>query len=230
MIKAILMDFNGVIIDDEPIQMKVYQEILGSEGIGLSEDDYYSCLGMDDRRFIEAAYARAGKDLPAGKTAELSAAKTRRWAEHVEKELPLFEGIENFVKKMSRQFTLGIVSMAGRGEIEHVLTRTGLRANFDVIVSSADVTKCKPDAECYRTGFEVIDASRTSNGHLPITHRECLVIEDTPQGIQAAKNADLFALGVPNTVSAEELRAAGADWIAHDLDDWMPDSIRRVFV
>lgn len=230
MIKAILMDFNGVIIDDEPIQMKVYQEILGKEGIALSEDDYYSCLGMDDRRFIEAAYARAGKDVSEGKTAELKAAKTEKWAEYVEKELPLFDGIENFVKKMAQQFTLGIVSMAGRDEIDHVLEWTGLRSSFDIIVSSADVTACKPDAECYRTGFEVIDAARTANGHLPITHRECLVIEDTPQGIQAAKNADLFALGVTNTVSAKDLRAAGADWIAYDLDDWMPDSIRRVFV
>ena len=52
MIKAILFDFNGVIIDDEPIQMKAYQEILKKEDIDLTDEHYYSCLGMDDKTFI----------------------------------------------------------------------------------------------------------------------------------------------------------------------------------
>jgi beta-phosphoglucomutase-like phosphatase (HAD superfamily) len=62
-----------------------------------------------------------------------------------------------------------------------------------------------------------------------MTHSECLVIEDTAPGIMAAKNADLPALGVTNTVDAATLRAAGAGAIAADLRDWMPESIRRVF-
>ncbi len=60
MIKAILMDFNGVIINDEPLQMQAYQEILKDDAIELTEADYYSCLGMDDRTVIETAYLRAG--------------------------------------------------------------------------------------------------------------------------------------------------------------------------
>jgi beta-phosphoglucomutase-like phosphatase (HAD superfamily) len=63
-----------------------------------------------------------------------------------------------------------------------------------------------------------------------MTHSECLVIEDSPPGVVAAKNADLQVLGVANTVPADEMRAAGADAIAHDLNDWMPDTIRLVFV
>ena len=63
-----------------------------------------------------------------------------------------------------------------------------------------------------------------------MTHGECLVIEDSPPGVVGARSADLPVLGVTNTVSAAELRAAGAGAIATDLRDWMPDSIRRVFV
>jgi len=63
-----------------------------------------------------------------------------------------------------------------------------------------------------------------------MTHNDCLVIEDSPPGIVGARKADLPALGVTNTVSAEELRAAGAGAVAIDLRDWMPESIRRVFV
>ncbi len=230
MIKAILMDFNGVIIDDEPVQMRAYQEILKAEGIDLTEDDYFASLGMDDRTFVSAAYKRAGKKAGAAKMDELVDAKFAKWSEIMTGELPLFDGIENFVEKMSREFALGIVSMASRREIEFVLEKSGLASHFSTIVSAENVSICKPDPECYRIGFRQIDSVRTSEGHLPMTHGECLVIEDSPPGIAAARKADLPALGVANTVAADKLRAAGAGAVATDLRDWMPESIRRVFV
>ena len=229
MIKAILMDFNGVIIDDEPVQMRAYQEVLREDGIDLTEEDYFSALGMDDRTFVAAAYERAGKKARESRIQEMIEAKAVKWKESVGSELPLFDGIGNFVEKMSREFTLGIVSMARRQEIDFVLEKSGLGKYFSTIVSSENTSKCKPDPECYRTGFRQIDAIRTAQGHLPMTHGECLVIEDSPPGIAGARSADLPALGVTNTVSAERLREAGAGAIATDLSDWMPDSIRRVF-
>jgi HAD superfamily hydrolase (TIGR01509 family) len=230
MIKAILFDFNGVIIDDEPIQMRAYVEILKKEGIDLTEDEYYECLGMDDKTFIAAAYKRAKKELEANKVLEIMQAKTNRWREIIAGKVPLFEGIENFIRKMEPEFELGIVSMARREEIEFVLNATNLADCFSAIVTAEDITVCKPDPQCYRTGFRLIDAAHTMRNHLPITHGECLAIEDSPQGIMAARNADLKALGVTNTVSGEELRDAGADAVAKNLDDWFPESVRQVFV
>lgn len=230
MIKAILMDFNGVIINDEPLQMKAYQEILKGEAIELTEADYYLCLGMDDRTFIEAAYKRAGKEASAERIKEINDAKTARWREIVDKEIPLFAGVENFVKKMEKDFALGVVSMARREEIEYVLEKVGLRGSFLSIVSAEDVSACKPNPECYHKGFNLIDAARTMRGSNPIVHGDCLVIEDSPPGIQAGKRAGLKTLGITNTVSAKQLRDAGADVVSKSLDDWMPDAMRRVFV
>ncbi|MGB7068275.1 MAG: HAD family phosphatase [Pyrinomonadaceae bacterium] len=230
MIKAILLDFNGVLIDDEPIQMRAYQEILEKEGITLTEADYYSCLGMDDASFVAAAYDRAGKAPAPNKILEVTQAKTEKWRESIAGRIPLFDGVENFVRKMANDFTLGIVSMASREEIEHVLETSGMADKFSVIVCAGEARKPKPDPECYRIGFRKIDSARTSGGHLPMTHGECLVIEDSPAGVIAARSADLPTLGVTNTVGAEELRAAGANQIAADLNDWMPHSVRRVFV
>lgn len=229
MIKAILLDFNGVIIDDEPIQMRAYQEILRTEGIELTDEEYYSSLGMDDTTFVTAAYKRAGKTPDANKILELTQAKTGKWHDIVSGEVPLFDGAENFIRKMANDFTLGIVSMAKREEIAFVLKETGLAECFSIIVSADDVSACKPDPECYRIGFRMIDSFRTSNNHLPMIHSECLVIEDSPPGVVAARFADLPVLGVTNTVSAEALRKAGASWTAWNLDDWMPDSVRRAF-
>src|SRR5215204_4108788 len=230
MIKAILFDFNGVIIDDEPIQMKAYQEILGKDGVVITEEDYYSCLGMDDKTFVEEAYRRADKKPETNKILEATLAKTEKWREIIADELPIFPGVADFIKKMSKDFALGIVSMAKREEIEFVLERANLSDCFSVIISAENVENCKPHPECYLKGFNALDSYRIHRKHLPMVHGECLVIEDSPPGIQSAKAARLQALGVTNTVSAEALRAAGADAVAKNLDDWMPGSVRRVFV
>ena len=229
MIKAILMDFNGVVIDDESIQHDVYRELFKADGIDVTDDTYYSRLGMDDKTFVASILDEAGKPSGIDRVLELTTAKTQRWRERVSSEMPLFPGIENFIRKMANEFAVGLVSMSKREEIDFVLEKAGLTQCFSVIVSAEEVARCKPDPECYRKGFEQIDLVRISQGHLPMTHSECLVIEDSPAGVAAGKSADLQVLGVTNTVSEGKLRKAGADWVAKDLNDWMPASIRRAF-
>ena len=131
---------------------------------------------------------------------------------------------------MERDFTLGIVSMARREEIEYVLEKANLADCFSIIVSAEDVTACKPDPQCYIKGFNLIDAERMRRGKNPIVHGDSLVIEDSPPGIVAGKRAGLKTLGVTNTVDAKQLREAGADSVSKNLDDWMPDAVREVFV
>ena len=229
MIKAILLDFNGVIINDEPIQMKAYQEILKNEGIDLSEEDYYASMGMDDRTFVESAFERAGKKAEGNKVLELVQAKTQKWREIVAGGIPLFPGVENFIRKMEKEFALGIVSMAKLEEIEYVVGQTGLRDCFVTIVSAEDVSRCKPDPEAFLKGFNRIDAARIALGRNPIVHGECVVIEDSPQGIMGARAAGLRTLGVTNTVSEKVLREAGAESVTKNLDDWMPDTFQLVY-
>ena len=228
-IRAVLMDFNGVIINDEPIQMKAYQDLFNAEGIELTEADYLACGGMDDVTFLKHNYKRVGKDLSDEKIAELKAGKTAGWRKIIDKEIPIFEGVENFVKKASTRFALGIVSMANREEIEYILDKTGLRENFSAIISANDVTECKPSPQAYLEGFRRLDKLRISEGHHPLTHKECLVIEDVPQGIRAGKSAGMPVLAVTNTFDAETLRKAGADAVTQTLADWMPESMVQVF-
>lgn len=230
MIHAILFDFNGVIIDDEPLQMKSYQEVLRTtEGITLTEADYYASLGMDDRTFVRTTFARAGKELDDKHLRAVIEEKSVLHRQMIEGELPLFPGVETFIKAARREFALGVVSMARLVEIEHVLERAKLAEAFSVVVSAEDVSVCKPDPACYKLGFKLLDAARYAAGKMSMTPDECLAIEDAPPGIRAARAAGLRTLGVTNTVDAAALRAAGADVVTASLADWTMDALRHVF-
>lgn len=230
MIKGLLLDFNGVIINDEPIQHAAYKEIFSADGIDVTDEMYYSRLGMDDKTFVASILEEAGKPADMDKVLELTSAKTAHWRDIVSDAMPIFEGVENFVRKCSQELSLGIVSMAKREEIDFVLEKVGIADCFSVVVSADSVTQCKPDPQCYRQGFRDLDLARTSQGHLPMVHADCLVIEDSPPGVRAGRAAGLPVLAVTNTVSADELRQAGANAIAKNLNDWFPETMRRVFV
>src|SRR5262245_39489990 len=106
MIKGILMDFNGVIIDDEPLQMQAYKEVLAPEGVVVTEESYLASLGMDEIAFVRNAYRISEKEGTEERMQELIRAKQAMWREMIEKELPLFPGIEDFVEKMAQEFAL----------------------------------------------------------------------------------------------------------------------------
>ena len=230
MIKAILFDFNGVIIDDEPLQLKAAQDALKVEGITLTEQDYYDSLGMDDVTFFRAAFARAGREYTEAGLNRVLEEWTKMHRELISEELPLFPGVVTFIKSLARHYPLAVVSMARRASIEYVLERAGLAQAFTVIVSAEDVSACKPDPACVNRALEKLnEARRGGDGQNALAPAECLVIEDAPPGIVAARTAGMRTLGVTNTVSEAALRAAGADVVTHSLADWTDDAVRHVF-
>jgi beta-phosphoglucomutase len=229
MIQAIFFDFNGVIIDDEPLHMKAYQEVLAAEGITLTDEEYLTMLGMDDERFVRAAFERAGKPLSAETARAVLEREESAHRKMIEDELPLFPGAVTFVKAASRHFGTGVVSMARRSAIDYVLRRAKLAGLFSVIVSAEDAHACKPDPCCYTRALELLNEGRRAARQLPLLPRECLVVEDSPPGIQAGLASSMRTLGVTNTVSEEALRAAGAHVVTRSLADWTIDAVHHVF-
>src|SRR5262245_55951396 len=119
MIKAIFFDFNGVIIDDETIQMKAYRETLRSHQIDLTEERCMHTLGMDDRVVFKGMCERAKKPLSEAVLETVLDAKTDLHREMIA-ELPLFPGVLTFLKATAREFSLGLVSMANKAEVGYV--------------------------------------------------------------------------------------------------------------
>ena len=229
MIKAIFFDFNGVIIDDETIQLNAYHEVLKDYGINVTEEWYFDSLGMDDKTFIKSMFDRAKKNIPANAINDVLSAKTERHRAMIEDELPLCPGVLTFMKAASRHFSLGLVSMANQNEVSYVFERANLRPLFSVVVTAEDVQVCKPAPACYQHGLAQLNAERQRGRLLPLLPRECLAIEDSPPGIQAGRAAGMQTLGVTNTVSEQELRQAGADVVTHSLADWTVDAVKHLF-
>jgi HAD superfamily hydrolase (TIGR01509 family) len=229
MIQAIFFDFNGVIIDDEPLQMAAYKDALSERGIKLTESDYYSALGMDDRTFVRAAFQRGQKMLSDDILQTVLEDKATRHRKLIEDDLPLFPGVVTFLKATARHYSLGVVSMATLVEIHYVLERTRLRSLFSVIVSAEDVNICKPAPDCYLIALKKLNEKRLAEGRRPLLARQCLVIEDSPPGIESGRQAGMRALGVTNTVSEEELRGAGAEVVTGSLADWTVEAVHHLF-
>ena len=228
MIRAIFFDFNGVIIDDETIQMKAYEEVLSGHEITLTEELYWSALGMDDRTFVRSMFEHAQKPLSDPLLEEVLDAKTDLHRQMIE-ELPLFPGVLTFLKAASREFQLGLVSMANLVEVSYVFQRANLTPLFTVMVTAEDASVCKPAPECYLAGLMKLNEWRQRERMLPLLASECLAIEDSPPGIQSARAAGMRTLGVTNTVSDEALRAAGADVVTKSLADWTVEAVKLLF-
>ena len=229
MIKAIFFDFNGVIIDDETIQMKAYQEILRGHQIDLTEEWYMSALGMDDRTFVKAMFERGKKPLTDPVLETVLSAKIDMHRQMIEDELPLFPGVLTFLKAASRHFSLGLVSMANKAEVGYVFQRAGLTPLFSIIVTAEDASACKPAPDCYLTGLTKMNDKRQHERMLPLLASECLAIEDSPPGIESARIAGMHTLGITNTVSDEALRAAGAEIVTASLADWTADAVKLCY-
>ncbi len=229
MIQAIFFDFNGVIIDDERIHVRTYREVLQEHNVELKDEDYFAALGMDDIAFTRAAFERVGR------TVDDEAARAIIDREHqlhraiVDADVPWAPGVVTFIKEAARKFDLGIVSMAELSEIEHVLNKLNLLAYFSVIVSARLGLNHKPAPDCYRAAFDDLNTKRREERKSPVLSAECLVIEDSPPGIEAARAAGMRTIGVTNTVAETLLRTAGADVVTHSLADWNTDAVHHLF-
>jgi phosphoglycolate phosphatase/beta-phosphoglucomutase len=228
MIKAIFFDFNGVIIDDESIQMKAYQEVLRDHQIDLTQEWYMSALGMDDRTFVKAMFERAKRPLADPVLETVLNAKTDLHRQMIG-ELPLFPGVLTFLKAAAREFSLGLVSMASKAEVDYVFERANLTPLFSVVVTAEDASICKPAPDCYLAGLLKLNEKRQHERKLPLLASECLAIEDSPPGIQAARAAGMRTLGITNTVSADALRAAGAEVVTASLADWTVAAVELLY-
>src|SRR5262249_18303411 len=156
-LRVVIFDFNGVIVDDEPIHLELFRAVLAEEGIALSDEDYHEkYLGYDDRGCFAAALAGAGRDREANDSAFINELIGRQAA--INERYPLYPGVVELVRRLADKYPLAIASGALRDEIEMVLERGDIRDCFQVIIAAEDVGACKPDPEAYLKALAALNA------------------------------------------------------------------------
>jgi HAD superfamily hydrolase (TIGR01509 family) len=207
MLRAVIFDFNGIIVDDEPIHFELFQRVLKEEGIKLTEADYYArYLGCDDRGAFTTAYREHGRAFSRSKLAQLIERKAAYYQQDIKSKMKVFPGVRTLVPHLAQKLPLAIASGALRNEIEIILSGIGLSAHFRAIVSAEDVTRGKPEPQIFLKALAQLNVALSSNH--PISPAECLVIEDSKEGIRGARRAGMKCLAVTNSHPAELLNEA----------------------
>lgn len=212
MFDAIIFDFDGVIINSEPIHYEACFYVLNGIGYKLTFEEYMEkWLGLADKEVFPKLLKDKGYDFTSPQITKLINEKIKRYNYIINncENLPLIPGVIQFIANaITLNKKIAICSAAAKSEIFAVLnklTPENFHLNFDAIISSNDVITNKPSPEGY-----LLAAKR-----LGMDVSNCLVIEDSPHGIDAAKSAGMYVIGL--LTSHEESQLLKADKITKDF-------------
>lgn len=206
MLKAVIFDFDGVIVDTEPIHYEAFQNVLQPLGLGYSWDEYLDkYIGFDDRDAFREAFSSEGKTLGDALLSDLINRKAEVFEKIVQQGVQPYPGVIELVKAISGKLPLALCSGALQRDITPILEQFGLQEAFNVVITADDVRASKPDPESYLLSLQRLQQV------FPVTSilaEECIAIEDTPAGIASAVSAGINVLAVTNSYQAERLEGA----------------------
>jgi beta-phosphoglucomutase-like phosphatase (HAD superfamily) len=202
-VRAVIFDFDGVLVNSEPLHFRALRDTLAPEGIEIDEDEYASCyLAYNDREALRIALERHSRPHGPERVAALVARKSSIF-DALLPGVPYFPGARDLVLRLARRVPLAIASGALHDEIERILEAGRLRGAFHAVVGAEDVSRGKPHPEPYLTAL-----GRLRLREPALTPDACLVFEDSVPGILAARAAGMRVVGVAQTYPAEKLAPA----------------------
>jgi len=203
MLEAVIFDFDGVIADSEPLHCQAFLDTLSLYGIPLHRDSYYTdYLGYSDIDCMEVICRDFSLSIDDETIQKILIEKTERFEKLIVCKDPIIEGVTEFVNMLyDAKLPLAICSGALLSDIQLMLKNTSIKDMFQVIVTADDVTKGKPDPE----GFVMALTRLNDNRSEPIKPSECIVIEDSFWGLDAAGAAGMKSVAVTNTYDAAQL-------------------------
>lgn len=206
MLSAVIFDFDGIVVNTEPIHYQAFQEVLRPLGLGYSWDSYLeSYIGFDDRDAFRESFKRAGKQLTDLELQNLIRRKAAFFQSIIRKGITPYPGVLELIKSLSGALPIALCSGALKDDIEPILDQLGIQSSFNVTVTADEVSKSKPDPESYLLAIQRLTRIFPEKKIHP---RDCIAIEDTPAGIMSAINAGLNVMAVTNSYQADRLQGA----------------------
>ena len=186
MIKAVLVDMDGTLVDTEDADNAVAMEICKKLGFDLTDKEQQERHGRNTKSFYEWLRQKRGSNFDLQKTIQQQLADFER---KLRENLKSFPGAKGLPKKLtSAGYRLAVVSGSTWRQIEIVLQALGIADFFDVIISADDIVESKPSPEGYLLAAKKL-------GVLP---KECIILEDGPKGVAAGKSAKIKVIGIIN--------------------------------
>src|SRR3990167_6439643 len=181
-IKAVIFDMDGVIADTQTIHNETNAEILQSYGIPLSSKDMSKFAGIPNKNTFADLFKKYNVN------ADVDKAVSKKWG--LTKEKNAIPGVLDFIQELdNNKFKIAIASSSTADFIDHVLLSLKIKEFFTVIVNGNEVKKGKPNPDIFLKAAE----------KLKVKPSNCLVFEDAPAGIQAAKNAGMKCIAITTT-------------------------------
>jgi HAD superfamily hydrolase (TIGR01509 family) len=206
-IKALIFDMDGVLVDSEPIHEKAEMEVCREFGMVVPKLEWDNFRGKK----LEDIFSYASQRYGTGKepVEEMIKRKIEVYLSYALSDMQLVEGAYEFLKDLekNKRYRWALTTSGRKVQQEKILSKFGLAGFFDIMVTSEDVRNGKPHPEPYAITAEKL-------GEAP---DECLVIEDSDNGIISAKAAGCRACGITTTFDRDRLESAGADMVVSDF-------------
>ena len=219
MLKAVLFDMDGVIIDSEPLHHKAYHQMFDDVNISVSNTLYESFTGQSTLNICRQLCNQFNLNLSPETLVNLKRKHFKQLFEG-DSDLLLIDGVLDLIKDYhSNGLYLVLASSASMPNINRVFSRFELDQYFVAKLSGADLKASKPHPEIF------INAAKASGQH----HTECMVIEDSTNGIEAAKAADIFCVGFDSPHSKNQVYA-NADKVIANFSEISYEKVSQLFI
>ena len=208
MLKAVLFDMDGVIVDTEPLHYKAYHKMFRDVNINVDEDLYESFTGQSTINICRRLVGHFNLDYTPEYLVSLKRQHFKYLFEH-DKELKLIDGVLQLIQDYyNNNIKLVVASSASMHNINRVFERFNLNQYFTGKFSGADLKESKPHPEIFIKAFEFTGFLKT----------ECMVIEDSTNGIKAANGANIYCIGFKSPHSSGQ-DYSNADLVISDFND-----------
>lgn len=193
MIQAVIFDHDGVLVDTEPIQWRVWSQVLGEHGVKLDEQEYsQNARGSSTKEVIN--YFLAGK-YPPEKLAEIADQKSRLTFEQG-KNAQAVTGVRAFVQSaFDAGYKIGVASSGDTHKVLYTTEILGINDYLTAVVTAGDISRPKPDPEIFLRTAQLLD----------IRPQNCLVFEDAISGLHAARKAGMWTVLVKTSHSEADI-------------------------
>jgi beta-phosphoglucomutase len=200
MARAVIFDFDGVIVHSEPTHLLAVREVLGPLGLSLSEQVYYAhYVHLPDRELLRRAARDQGIELSDAQLQDVLAQKHAAFARLNERGgVGVYPGVLELIRACQEQVPVALCTAAERATVRSVLSSIGASELFEIVTTANDVARSKPDPLPYARTCELLGLAPGS----------CVAIEDTAGGASSAKGAGCVVVAVGHTMPRERLTHA----------------------